>query len=1165
MISASARALALLAPLLAGLLSAQTLQLEEAERLPTPDVAEASDDARQAISRFQVPPDLQVSLWAAEPMLANPVAIAFDELGRLFVSETYRYRSSVLDIRSYMGMLEQDLALRTVEDRRRMIQDVFGPEQAAQLAIETEVVRLVEDRDGDGVADHSTIFADGFNSALDGIASGVIARRGQVWFTNIPSLWLLEGEGDRPTVATRRQEILTGFGVRFGYTGHDFHGLAFGPDGKLYYSIGDRGTHVVTPEGRTIALPDTGAVFRSQPDGSEMEVVATGLRNPQELVFDEYGNLFTGDNDCDNGDLERLVYVVEGGDSGWRVGYQHAPLGKAGPWMRELLWLPRFPDQAAYLLPPVCNIEDGPSGLTYYPGTGLTPAYRGTFFITHFKGSIARSGVQAYQIRPDGATFTPTASSLFLGGLLPTDVTFGPDGRFYVSDWVEGWPKSRKGRIYAVAPKHEDPASAQAREAMRQLWAEGLSGRSLPELVKLLAHADQRIRLEAQFELADRGQASVAPLQTLAQDRAAAQLARLHAIWGLGQISRAVPSALAVWAPLLADPDAEVRAQIAKILGDRQVAAAYDALLGRLQDDAARVRFFAAQSLGKLGRPEAGPALVEYLRRNDDRDAYERHAAVHALERLRATDALAAAARDTSRAVRLGALLVYRRLGDASAGGFLRDPDPFIVREAARAVNDEGITGAFAALAARLSDAPLEDEPLMLRVLNAHFRLGRPEHATQLADWATRPDVPAALRVEALTHLAQWGQPPARDRLVGVFRPLEARDAAPAVAALQPLVPTLLQSGSLPVQRQTLAAIESLALRAAGPEIRRLALQVSASPTLRAEALRVLDALNDPELLATAKRVSEAEAPAVRLAALPILARLSAREALPVIDRLLTEGTPAEQQGALRALGRLDLPETATLLTRALTRLSAGAIAPAAQFELLEVAERSTVPAVQAQVGQIKQRWAESGDALAPFRGALAGGNRQRGSNVFYDHPVMACVRCHQVWGSGGDAGPDLTTVGKLRSPDYLLESIIKPSAHISPGFDVISVTLTDGSLEAGTVVSETAETLVLRRADGTEVSLAAAQVKARESAPSSMPEIYAHVLSRTELRDLMAFLVSLNSDAEPEINDGPRALRTGFPDEPGRGDEATLEEETSEPAGGETGGTATAPAPPEL
>ena len=86
---------------------------------------------------------------------AIPVAFSIDNLGRCFVSETYRYRSSVLDIRHYMFMLEDDMANRTVADREAQIRKNF-PNEWQKLGIETEVVRLVEDRDGDGVADFSS-------------------------------------------------------------------------------------------------------------------------------------------------------------------------------------------------------------------------------------------------------------------------------------------------------------------------------------------------------------------------------------------------------------------------------------------------------------------------------------------------------------------------------------------------------------------------------------------------------------------------------------------------------------------------------------------------------------------------------------------------------------------------------------------------------------------------------------------------------------------------------------------------------------------------------------------------------------------------------------------------------------------------------------------------
>ena len=119
---------------------------------------------------------------------------------------------------------------------------------------------------------------------------------------------------------------------------HDLHGLVKGYDGRIWFSIGDRGYHV-EHEDQVHSNPKTGAVFRCWPDGSGLEVFHTGLRNPQELAFDDHGNLVTGDNNSDAEDQARIVYVVEGSITGWRMNFQYLP--KRGPWVREGWWKPR--------------------------------------------------------------------------------------------------------------------------------------------------------------------------------------------------------------------------------------------------------------------------------------------------------------------------------------------------------------------------------------------------------------------------------------------------------------------------------------------------------------------------------------------------------------------------------------------------------------------------------------------------------------------------------------------------------------------------------------------------------------------------------------------------------------------------------------------------------
>lgn len=1110
------------APATAKRTSGQILKM--GSRVAAAEIAPASNEGEQALKRMKLPPGLVATLWAAEPMLANPVAFNFDEKGRIFVAETYRYRSSVLDIRDYMWTLEAELANRTLEDQSAAIARHFGPEGVKELSIETERVRLLEDTDRTGVATKSTLYAEGFNSPLDGIASGVLARRGSVYFTSIPSVWKFTGDQKAET----RQEISRGYGVRFNFTGHDLHGLIFGPDGKLYFSNGDRGAHAKGPDGSLADTPDEGAVYRCNPDGTQLEVFARGLRNPQSLAFTENGDLLTGDNDCDKGDEERLVHVVQGGDSGWRVGYQHPLIDKDSPWLADKLWQPRTKDTAAYILSPICNIEDGPSGLTYYPGTGLNDSYRGSLFITHFKGSVAKSGIYTYNVKPKGAGYAIADSKTFLQSALPTDVKFGPDGRLYTSDWADGWPKSKRGRIYAISdPQHaKDALVLETQKLIAQDWTKA----SVSELTVLLAHADQRVRQEAQFTFAERGAASLAPLASIAATPSPSPYARLHAIWALGQLAQKNPAALAPLRTLLRDADAEVRAQASKILGDAGDTSSADALIAALKDSAPRVKFFAAQSLGKLNHAAAAPALIAALRANNDQDEYLRHALVLGLVGGHNVTALTAAMASDSRAVRLGLVLTFRRLQNPTIAKFLNDADPFIVREAALAINDAPIVAGYPALAALITQ-PLTDEAILFRVLNAHFRLGQPANAAALAAYAANVAAPAKLRGEAIAQLANWPTPPARDRVVGLFRPLTpaTRPAADAAAALTPLLAGLLNTTTPTIiQTAVLNAIDSLEIKSAADTLFAVLKDPNQPSANRAAALRALDKLKDPRIPEAVKIASDLNAPLMRQAALPISARLSPEAAAPVLANLIAKGTPSEQKTAYRALGTLQHPSAATVLATQLSALAEGKVPAAVQLDLLNAAALRHEPAIKTLLASRDAALAKNPDPLAPFQVALQGGDRARGEKIFNNQPVLACVRCHKIGTeSGGEAGPNLAEIGAKNDRAALLESILKPNAKISTGYDTIVLTLKSGGAAAGIVASETADTLTLRTTDNQLVAVQKTNIAKRDSAPSGMPEIYGAILTKSEIRDLVEYLSTLRSrpNQVPE-NSQPRALR---------------------------------------
>ena len=356
----------------------------------------ASTEAVEAASNFSVSPGFNLDIYASEPLLANPVSLAFDAKGRCYVVESHRRRTSVYDIRRFPDWLDADFSFSTVEDRAQFLKENLSAGNPAipkkfivdrnkdgvfdwrDLEEESERIVLLEDTNQDGKAETSRVFADGFNTLVSGVAAGLLVRDNKVWFTCVPDLWQLEDSNDDGS-ADQRSILHHGFGVHIAYGGHDMHGLIMGPDGRIYFSIADRGTRV-DQDGKTLVdLPHTGAVFRCQPDGSDLEVFAYGLRNPQELAFDARGNLWTVDNNGDGGDKARLVYLVEGGDSGWRLGWQW--LANMGPWKNEHLWETGETNEGNYLIPPIAYVGHGPAGFAFYPGTGMPEMFKDHFFL----------------------------------------------------------------------------------------------------------------------------------------------------------------------------------------------------------------------------------------------------------------------------------------------------------------------------------------------------------------------------------------------------------------------------------------------------------------------------------------------------------------------------------------------------------------------------------------------------------------------------------------------------------------------------------------------------------------------------------------------------------------------------------------------------------------
>ena len=1110
----------------------------------SPDAQSSKDnpDANGAAQRATVAGGLKATVWAAEPLMANPVSFCFDGRGRAYVAETTRFEHGVPDTRGHMYWLDEDIGSRSIADRLKMYEKhKFGAKDKNYEDFDDQV-RMVWDSTGTKVADKSTVFAKGFNKLKDGLAAGVLARKGQVYLTAIPDLYILK-DTKNVGVADVKTSLATGFGVRAQFLGHDLHGLRMGPDGKLYFSIGDRGLNVTTIDKKKLFLPDEGCVLRCDPDGKNMEIVHTGLRNPQELAFDDYGNLFTYDNNCDSGDSARWVQITEGGDSGWRCGYQYGtlmhtpavPQGNRGPWNTEKLWHLPHADSAAYVLPPLAHFGNGPAGLTHYPGIGFNDKYKDHFFACDFTSNAGSSKIWAVSVKPKGASFEVNKPEPFVTGMVPTDCEFGPDGAFYWSDWVSGWAPQNKGRIFRVEDPEgqKNPAVAEA----KKLLAEGFEKLKIEELARLLGHPHQQVRLEAQYELATRPVVdAIAAFEEVAKE-SKDRITRLHAIWGLGQCN-----AIGQISNFSEDKDDEIRAQVGKTLATRPTLphSVRKVLIKQMATDkSARVKAHAAAAYGKteddaipdlIKKPSSEAAtylqLFELLKSNADRDVYLRQAAVQGLVGLTRNGddlfnawSLQKAKYDTP-AVRMGIVLALRRLHGAKLGAFLNDTEPKIVIEAARAIHDNNEMGPMVELA-KLGDKPGLPEAVAFRALSANFKVGKVENAKALAEFAARATEADPLRVAALKLLADWAHPSKRDAITGLRQDLAERSAEPAVEALKPILSKIFV-GSETVRKEAVACTTKLGIQDVGPLMLGLVSDPKQSVSVRVDSLFALNDLKAKELSIALAAAKESKEPKLRGAVRVIQAKVDPTTAAKELPALLAEAgaNSIEKQMAFEALGALpESPEADKALAGWLDIYLDGKLPDDLKLDVLEAAKaraekdklklhaplREKLKAIDTAA-----RAAEAKDPLSRNREALSGGDAEKGRNIFLNSAAVYCQRCHKLDGQGGEVGPPVNGVAKDKTREYLLESIVLPSKQIAKGFESVILVLLDGRTVSGVLRSKDAKAFTIVTPENKVIVVPKDDVDTEKPDKSAMPEDLVKKLSKRDLRDLVEFLNGL-------------------------------------------------------
>jgi putative heme-binding domain-containing protein len=436
------------------------------------------------------------------------------------------------------------------------------------------VLRCV-DRDGDGKVDEVTVFA-----KMDH-PRGLIYQNGKLWVLHSKFLSVYDDDGKG--VAGKSEVLVTGLtsdmvDKRGG--DHATNGVRLGVDGWIYIAVGDYGPpQAKGKDGRTVSM--RGGIVRVRPDGTELEVFCTGLRNPFDLGIDPFMNIFTRDNDDNRpgGWDIRVMHLIQTGYYGYSQHYAN------------------FPDE---IMPPLGQFGGGSGVGTIFLQDERCPERFRNVLLT---GDWGRSEVYRHELKKSGPTFD-LKQEVFLKFPRPTGVDMDWNGRLYVASWRGGEASNyvgpNVGCVARVSPKGLKPAPTP-----------NLKDADLAELLGHLSGPNTVRRLHSQREILRRGRnaETTRALTTLACDAKAPLEGRVAAIFALKQLdgkdSRSVLLKLA--------QDAAVREFALRALTDRlNELDGLDTKLfvAALADASPRVRAQALISLARLKDVSAAKSII---------------------------------------------------------------------------------------------------------------------------------------------------------------------------------------------------------------------------------------------------------------------------------------------------------------------------------------------------------------------------------------------------------------------------------------------------------------------------------------------------------------------------------------------------------------------------
>lgn len=969
-----------------------------------------------ALAGIELREGLEATLFSFEEQVINPTNFDIDDRGRIWVTEGVNYRPD----------LNPDMPVKEEGDR----------------------IVILEDTDGDGVADSEKVFYQGreIDSAL-----GIMVLGNRVFVSRSPHVYVFTDTTGNDRADT--MEILFS-GIGGEQHDHGVHAFVFGPDGKLYFNAGDAGTQVHDADGeiivdmagnevRTDGNPyRKGMVFRTTLDGGEFEVLGHNFRNNYEVAVDSYGTIWQSDNDDDGNRSVRINYVMEYGNYGYTDEITGAGWRSQRINMEEEIYDRHWYQNDPGVVPNLLDTGAGsPTGILVYEGTLLPEIFHNQMIHADAGPNVVRS----YPVEPEGAGYRATIEELMKGvenqWFRPSDVAVAPDGSIFVADWYDPGVgghqvrASEQGRIYRISPK-DTPYRVPDVDY------------STPESAILaLKSPNHATRSKAWLQFQKWGEDAETVLSELWRSGEADHL-RARALWLLSKLDESGPGYLE---EAFSEENTDLR--ITALRAARQLDLDLVPILQELADDPSpQVRREVAIALRHHESPEAARLWAQLANQYDGEDRWYLEALGIGADRqwdryLEAWLAL----NDGNWNSPAGLDIVWRARAEAAV--------PIL----ASIISDDSI--------------PAAEKPRYFRALEFHD----PEVTESAILGLLETDLQEQIHFYTLQLLE-------RDHLDGNME---------AVRVLNEVLEHY--SGT----EEFLRLVTHFGLEDRDEELTEMILAAPESD-LGVNAARYMLQNNGVAHLEELIRNTEGE---VSERVLTAISGVSSNSSLTLLQSIVMDNSyPFEtRRQAIEAFGAGNWSAENRLLGMARD----GEIPPeleASAANVLMGSFRSGIREEAAQYLQIAQAPGEE-VAVRPVSELVElRGDEARGRIVY----EQLCQMCHVAAGSGIQFGPELTEIGDKLPREGLYNSILEPNDGINFGYEGYILTLSDETRVTGIIDSETDSELILRLPGGATQTYAVSDIESREQLEQSLMPALQGSMTEAQLVDLVEYLTTL-------------------------------------------------------